>query len=158
MKALENRIPPVLAVIIFGFLMWLFPGGSMTSSQPGVARTIFMVLTLIAGIFFCFAGVQAFRSAKTTVNPLQPDSASSLVTTGVYRFTRNPMYLGFALLLVAWTLLLGSMGSVLGVAGFVIFITRFQIIPEERAMHSLFGQAYSEYAEKVHRWIPIVWR
>ncbi|MNJ74873.1 hypothetical protein D3C77_718740 [compost metagenome] len=87
------------------------------------------------------------------VNPLKPASASALVTSGIYRVTRNPMYLGFALVLAAWTVFLASPFTLLGIAAFVLYIDRFQILPEERALHQLFGEAMDEYCARVRRWI-----
>ena len=103
-------------------------------------------------IFFSISGLLAFRAARTTVNPLKPEAASALVQSGVYRVSRNPMYVGFALLLLAWCLYLGSLLSFIGVLSFVFFIDRFQVLPEERAMHSLFGTEFDDYAKKVRRW------
>lgn len=105
------------------------------------------------GACFCIAGVVSFRRAKTTVNPLRPGTASSLVDSGIYRFTRNPMYLGFALFLAAWAAYLASPAALLGVAAFVLYIDRLQIQPEERALSALFGEAFERYRKRVRKWI-----
>ena len=94
-----------------------------------------------------------FRKAKTTVNPLQPQSATSLVVSGVFSLSRNPMYVGVAFILLAWSMYLGSSWALLGVVGFVIFINQFQIVPEERAMLALFGEEFVSYSKKVRRWL-----
>jgi protein-S-isoprenylcysteine O-methyltransferase Ste14 len=99
------------------------------------------------------SGFVAFRHAKTTVNPLSPANSSSLVTSGIYRFTRNPMYVGLALVLLAWALFLSSPWSLLGPLVFVLYINRFQIVPEERILSGIFGEAYSAYRTKVRRWL-----
>jgi protein-S-isoprenylcysteine O-methyltransferase Ste14 len=98
------------------------------------------------------AGIR-FRRANTTVNPLKPQAASSLVTIGIYRYTRNPMYLGLLFLIVAWAVLLSSPFALLGPVTFVAFIGRFQIVPEERVLSALFGEEYAAYKSHVRRWL-----
>lgn len=98
------------------------------------------------------AGIR-FRRANTTVNPLKPQAASSLVTAGIYRYTRNPMYLGLLFLLVAWAVLLSSPFALLGPVAFVTYISRFQIVPEERVLAALFGAEYAAYQAGVRRWL-----
>ena len=107
----------------------------------------------LAGIFFAIAGVRSFKRAHTTVNPMQPNSASSLVTSGIYRHTRNPMYVGMVAVLISWACLLLSPLSLLGVIGFAVYLQRFQIEPEERTMLALFAEDYSQYQQRVRRWI-----
>jgi len=105
------------------------------------------------GLLFMISGVMAFRSARTTINPVDIEAASALVTGGVFRRTRNPMYVGFTLLLLAWALYLAAPWTLLGVAVFIAFIQRFQILPEERVMRAKFGEAYAQYAVRVRRWL-----
>ncbi len=151
MDVLENRIPPVVVAALFGVLMWLaaynLPGALVLPIEwrVGLALTV-----LLVGAFICLAGVASFRQASTTVNPLQPETASALVSSGIYRYTRNPMYLGFATALLAWSILLGSPVSVLG---FVLFMNRFQIRSEERALANLFGNDFEQYCRTVRRWL-----
>ncbi len=95
----------------------------------------------------------SFRKARTTVNPLKPQAATSLVTTGIYAVTRNPMYLGMVLVLIGWAGFLASPISVMGPVLFWLYIDRFQIQPEERAMSALFGSSFAEYSARVRRWI-----
>ena len=95
----------------------------------------------------------SFRLAKTTVNPNKPDQASALVTTGVYKISRNPMYVGFAFVLAGWGVWLTSLWALLCVLGFICYLTWFQIIPEERALLKIFGQGYSDYKSRVKRWL-----
>jgi protein-S-isoprenylcysteine O-methyltransferase Ste14 len=95
----------------------------------------------------------AFRRARTTISPVKASAASSLVTTGVYRFTRNPMYLGLLLTLLAWAAFLFNPVALLFVPIFVLYINRFQIKPEERTLSALFGGEYGAYQERVRRWL-----
>jgi protein-S-isoprenylcysteine O-methyltransferase Ste14 len=153
MRALENKIPPPIVAALFGLLMW---GGSAYAPSIDAALATRVVVALLAfcvGAFFCLAGVVSFRRAKTTVNPLKPETASALVSSGIYRYSRNPMYVGFALLLSAWACYLASPLLLLGVLGFVLYMNRFQIAPEERALTALFGADFVAYQAKVRRWL-----
>lgn len=107
----------------------------------------------LAGALFALLGVVSFRRAKTTVNPMRPGSASSLVTSGVYRLTRNPMYLGFLLTLLGWAAWLSNAAAFAAVPGFVLYMDCFQIRPEERALRSRFDQEFNAYKARVRRWI-----
>ncbi|MGH8122848.1 MAG: methyltransferase family protein, partial [Rudaea sp.] len=108
---------------------------------------------VLLGVACSAAGILSFRRARTTVDPTKPEQASSLVKTGIYRVTRNPMYLGLTLVLVAWAAFLSSAWALLGVAGFVLYMSRFQIAPEERALASLFASEYEAYKASVRRWL-----
>ncbi|MEP9315529.1 isoprenylcysteine carboxylmethyltransferase family protein [Pseudomonas sp. LABIM340] len=149
MDWLEHRIPPPLVAIITAVLMWL----AVRPIDPPGNRLWLALLVALAGVAVCLAGVASFRRARTTVNPLKPESASSLVVAGIYRYTRNPMYLGFAIVLLGWCVFLGSALAVLGVAVFVLYIGRFQIRPEERALRELFGAEFEAFCDQVRRWV-----
>lgn len=152
MTWLEHRVPPVLVVLLWALLMWFlaWPQGLVLSALwlLGIAG-----LVALAGVALCLAGVLSFRRAQTTVNPLEPSNASALVASGVYRYSRNPMYLGFAIVLLAWAIFLGAPQAALGVVGFVIYMNRFQITAEEQALQQRFGEAFSRYRQQVRRWI-----
>lgn len=105
------------------------------------------------GVAISLAGVIAFRRARTTTNPLRPDAASALVVTGIYTRTRNPMYLGFVVMLLAWCAWLAHPVTLLGIPGFVAWMNRFQIPAEERAIGALFGAEFERYCARVRRWI-----
>lgn len=153
MRALEHRIPPPLVAALFGLAMW-----ALARVVPGLAvalplRAGAATAMVLAGVFFCLAGLLSFRRARTTVNPLKPGQASTLVSSGIYRWSRNPMYVGFALFLLAWSAWLASPWTLLGVAGFVLTMNRLQIGPEERALAALFGDEFSRYCARVRRWL-----
>ena len=99
------------------------------------------------------SGILAFRASRTTINPLKPERSSSLVVGGIYRITRNPMYVGMAFLLLAWAVHLSAWLSFTGILAFVLYITRFQIRPEERALQRIFGEAFNAYCARVRRWL-----
>ena len=112
-----------------------------------------MSIFTLAGIFFTLSGVISFRRAKTTVNPLKPDRASTLVTSGIYQVTRNPMYVGFVGFLFAWTSYLGSVWGIAFIGLYIAFIQRFQIIPEERALTKIFNGEFKDYKAQVRPWL-----
>lgn len=151
---MDNRIPPPLVATLFGLLVWFaarhLPGALALALEWRIGLAL---VVLLAGIAVCLAGVFSFRRARTTVNPLKPETASALVSSGVYRYTRNPMYLGFATVLIAWSILLAWPPALLGVLGFVMYMNRFQIGPEERALARLFGREFAQYCSQVRRWL-----
>lgn len=151
MDFLQNRIPPVAVLVVCALLMLL--GALPWLGMLSTVRLALAFSTLLLGCAICLAGVLSFRQARTTVNPLVPQEASTLVDGGIYRYSRNPMYLGFAIVLLAWALALGKALPFLGVIGFVLYIQRFQILPEERALQQRFGASFGSYKSRVRRWI-----
>jgi protein-S-isoprenylcysteine O-methyltransferase Ste14 len=147
------KIPPPVVGLAVAALMWLAARGLPTLVFEFPARTRFAAGFVIGGIAIAAAGVVAFRRAKTTVNPMQPASSSSLVVSGVYQMTRNPMYLGFLLVLVGWAIFLANAIAFLLLPVFVFYMNRFQIEPEERALSALFGEEFGAYRARVRRWL-----
>lgn len=153
MKVLELKIPPIIIMALIGVIMWF-----VATLVPQLVLVIpgQVILAAIAGftsIALILAGAIAFRVAGTTVNPMQPSNTSSLVTRGLYKISRNPMYAGFLLLLLSWALLLSNIVSFAGLPVFVWYMNRFQIIPEEQALIAKFGAEYIAYAKNVRRWL-----
>jgi protein-S-isoprenylcysteine O-methyltransferase Ste14 len=120
---------------------------------PALARALVALVLAAIGVAIALSGVMAFRRAETTVNPLKPETSAALVSTGIYSFTRNPMYLGMALGLLAWAVYLSSLWSLLGPLVFALYITRFQIVPEERVLDRLFQGSFAAYKNRVRRWL-----
>jgi len=153
MSELETLIPPPLLTLALAIAMGAWSWFDPPSLIPWPVRAA------AAAILFVFAGVFAPRAIRTflgvgtTVDPHHPDQASILVTTGVYARTRNPMYLSLALVLTSWAVWLGHWAPFLGPIGFVLYITRFQIQPEERALSARFGDDYARYRSRVRRWL-----
>ena len=147
------RVPPLAVVAVAAFVMWLgarfLP--SVRADLPG--RAAVAAALLLAALVVCVAGVVEFRRARTTVNPMNPGAASSLVTSGIYRFSRNPMYLGFAIALLAFAVYLAHAVGPVVLIGFVVYMNRFQVAPEERALQTIFADRFTEYAARVRRWI-----
>ena len=153
MLKLEHRVPPPLVGLLVAIAMWLLRGLPPVFALPTLLRESVSLLLVAGGVAFDFLGILAFVRQRTTVNPLRPDNASALVTAGVYRFTRNPMYVGMALLLGAWAVQLSALWPFLGPLAFVLYMNRFQIASEERALQARFGDAWSAYAARVRRWL-----
>lgn len=153
MHFLDNKVPPPLVAVFFGLAIWALSAFVPAIDLGRPARVAISLVAVLAAAFFGISGVVAFRRARTTINPHRPESATVLVTFGIYRVTRNPMYFCMALLLVALAVWLAFPWSLLCVLGFVLYIDRFQIVPEERALTALFGDEYRRYRTRVHRWL-----
>jgi protein-S-isoprenylcysteine O-methyltransferase Ste14 len=152
-NALELKVPPLVLVLVLAVAMWFaamqLPSLAITLPwRHGLAVTISGV-----GILLILAGGYAFEQAKTTVNPTTPAAASSVVTSGVYRFSRNPMYVGFLLELIGWAIFLSHTLPFLLLPVYVAYMNRFQITPEERALSAKFGDEYEAYKQSVRRWL-----
>jgi protein-S-isoprenylcysteine O-methyltransferase Ste14 len=153
MDMLDHRIPPPIVGALIAAAMWGVALITASPALPELTRHAITAALVVAGLTFDLGALISFVRARTTVNPLQPGKASALVTTGIYRFTRNPMYVGMALLLTAWAVHLAAPWALPGPALFVCYITRFQIKPEERVLRRLFGDSYAAYATRVRRWL-----
>ena len=138
---------------IAALAMWLFAVWLPAAHFHLPGRPVLIYALLATGILIIGSGVVEFRRVRTTVNPRQPEAATEMVTRGVYNRTRNPMYLGFAFMLFAWGVYLSNVASFTIIFGFVAYITRFQIVPEERALESKFGQSFRFYRAKTRRWV-----
>jgi protein-S-isoprenylcysteine O-methyltransferase Ste14 len=152
-RFLELRIPPPVVALTFAAGMWLVAHLPPLLQLPNFVRLLVAAVLVALGVAVALGGVMSFRRARTTVNPLKPETSVALVSTGVYSFTRNPMYLGMVLALLAWALYLSSIWSLIGPLIFGSYITRFQIVPEERVLDRLFGAPFAEYKKRVRRWL-----
>lgn len=153
MQALELKIPPVAVFLIFAAAMWalsrMTPAGDFNLPYAAAIGTVLAVLGLAVAI----AGVREFRRQQTTVNPTKPEEASAVVSGGVYRLTRNPMYLGLAGWVLALGLFLQNIVALACLPAFVLYMNRFQIRPEERVLQEKFGAEYLGYRATVRRWL-----
>ena len=153
MKTLELKIPPPAVAGIIAGLMWGVSLIAPLLEVPVFMRVAAAITIALAGSSISLAGVIAFRRARTTVNPMKPENTSSLVCSGIYKATRNPMYVGVLFVLLAWAVFLSSAWALLGPVAFVLYINRFQIAPEERVLLGRFGADYSAYKSRVRRWL-----
>lgn len=152
MKSLELKIhPPIILLIcllmVYGLSHYL-PLLALPSMLIGVHKYV-----ALAGVLVALSGIWEFRKVKTTIDPTKPGKASHLVTNGIYRVTRNPMYLGMLLIIIAAVLKFANYYGFIALPFFVLYITTFQIKPEERCIEGIFGEEYMQYKKKVRRWI-----
>lgn len=149
---LDNKVPPPVVATIVAVAMWsLSAYGPAINLSAKMTETLILLLVIV-GVSFDVCGLLAFRQSKTTINPMNLNKTTALVTSGIYRLSRNPMYVGLVLFLTAWAIQLSMLWPFIGPIVFIIYINRFQIKPEERVMESKFDD-YSTYKNKVRRWL-----
>jgi protein-S-isoprenylcysteine O-methyltransferase Ste14 len=153
MRVLDLKVPPLAVGSLLAALMWLV--SRVVADFNFVFRgREFLALTLaIAGVIIILLGVASFRRAKTTINPMKPELSSSLVISGIYKLSRNPMYLGFLLVLVGWAVFLSNALAFVFVPAFMFYMNRFQIAPEEKALADKFNEEFVDYRSQVRRWL-----
>ncbi len=148
---MNNKIPPPIVTLSFGLMIYF-----SRNVFPDINNIIFYILSLffiILGPFILISAVRSFKAEQTTINPININNASSLVISGVFKYSRNPMYLGMVFILLALSLRFNIVGGILFTFIFIMYITKFQIIPEEAAMKSIFGEDFNKYKNKTRRWI-----
>ena len=150
---MKIRFIPIAQVALVAMAMLAIQWLSPHMNIQGALNIPLFVILFASGIALVLIGGREFFRNNTTVNPVTPENTTRLVTSGIYRYSRNPMYLGFALCLLAWATLIGSYISLVGLPVFIWYITKYQIIPEESALESKFGKSFVEYKNKVRRWI-----
>lgn len=153
MKALETKIPPLLLMLAFAGAMYGVATLGLAHFDSGNYGVTVAALLFCIGLVFCALAIIAFRRVDTTVNPTSPSSSSALVTSGIFRISRNPMYVAFLLFLLAWGLYLADALAIALALLFQRYLTAFQIKPEERALRRLFGDEYDAYLSRVRRWL-----
>ncbi|AWB70858.1 isoprenylcysteine carboxylmethyltransferase family protein [Vibrio cholerae] len=153
MKNLELKVPPVavflVALALIHLSSILFPTLTITLPWPSLV----MALCFCSSGFWGIAGLLEFRRFKTTVNPMAPDLAATVVDSGVFALSRNPMYLGLLLLLFGLAYWQENALSLVIVGGFLLYMNQYQIEPEERILEAKFGEAYLDYKKRVRRWL-----
>lgn len=153
MASLELKIPPLVLLAASGLVMFGLSLIAPALAFPLPRKTVIAGTLAVVGACIAVAGVIAFRTSGTTVNPTTPEKSSTVVSGGVYRFTRNPMYLGFALILSGWAAYLSNTASLLVLPAFVAYMNEYQIKPEERVLLTKFGAPFADYMALVRRWI-----
>jgi len=148
---MNNKIPPPVVTFICGIVIYF--SKSIFNQFLSYSNNTVSLFLLISGFVVFISAVQSFRKQKTTVNPLEPRQASSLVTSGIFKFSRNPMYLGMLIILLSISFKFNLIGGIITSLFFYFFITKFQIVPEEAAMNELFGNQFIDYCKKTRRWI-----
>lgn len=153
MSSLELKVPPPAVALAVSLVMWWVARYGVLEGVPPHWRIGAALIVAAAGAGFDVAGIIAFRRAKTTVNPMKPENSAVLVSSGVYRITRNPMYVGMVFILLAWAVHLASPWALFGPLVFAGYITHFQIKPEERVLAARFGDEFASYQARVRRWL-----
>ena len=148
---MNNKIPPPIITLICG--LGIYFSRSLFPKYNYISINIIAVSFLLLGIIILITAVLSFKKQGTTVSPLQPEKASYLVVSGIFKYSRNPMYLGMLLILISMTIKFNFVGGILIIFAFIAFITKFQIIPEEEAMEKLFGQEFKNYKKTTRRWL-----
>lgn len=153
MNNLELKVPPPVLALIFFAIIWVASRQlpSLAFDMPG--SHYWGIGLAGTGIILALAGVIEFRKAETTVNPTKPSTTSAMVTSGVYRLSRNPMYLGLLFVLTGWATALSHVLAFLFLPAFVAYLNRFQITPEERVLSAKFGEAFATYTQAVRKWL-----
>ena len=136
---------------VCALLMWLIAVPALDFALP--AREVIAAVVFVSSMIVGVSAILGFRRAKTTLNPLLPEAASALVVRGIYRWTRNPMYLAMLLVLLAWACIVANGAALAMLPLFVIYLNRFQIGPEERALQARFGAEFEQYRRTVRRWL-----
>jgi protein-S-isoprenylcysteine O-methyltransferase Ste14 len=153
MRWLELKFPPLLVALVIALAM-LGVARAVPSLAFALPGGFAIALSLAAlGSIVALAGVVAFRRERTTVNPMTPEDSTSVVSGGVYRYSRNPMYLGFLLALAGWAVYLSNAAAAVFLVVFVVYMNQFQIKPEERALLAKFGSSFAHYMSRVRRWV-----
>ena len=146
-------IPPPIQALLSAIMMWLISRYFTHANFSLNGINIFALIFLIIAAIIIILSMYKFKKIKTTISPLRPNKTSSLVKSGIYEYTRNPMYLGLLLMLFSIALFLKNFISFLIIPLFILFITKNQILPEEEALENIFGEEYKNYKNKVRRWI-----
>ena len=148
---IKTKFPPPLVALTFGFLINytknIFPKIEIKN------EIIFGSLMIISGLIIILSAIILFKKYQPTITPLNPSNATKLITDGIYKFSRNPMYLGLLLVLLGISIILNLTGGFFLIPLFILYLNLFQIIPEENAMVDLFKDEFLEYKKKVRRWI-----
>lgn len=147
------KIPPPIIAATIALCMWLLSRHIPLFRFDHPWFNYLGYLLIAAGLSLDVIGAIQFRRAQTTINPLRPENSSSVVTRGVYRISRNPMYLGMLTVLCGVAFLFKALSGFLVLPVFIFLINHLQIIPEEKTLIRLFGDSYQQYLSRVRRWL-----
>ena len=148
---MNNKVPPPLVTLFFACCIYFSRDFFLTINT--LALTLLSYVLFLLGFGILFTAARSFKKHNTTINPIKIETASSLVVSGIFNYSRNPMYLGMALILLGLSLKFNLLGGLIFTALFILFITNFQIKPEEKAMQKIFGEEFLSYKNKVRRWL-----
>ncbi|MFL2721467.1 MAG: methyltransferase family protein [Gammaproteobacteria bacterium] len=147
---MKTLIPPPIVTIVFLFVIFftkdLFRFSLTLPSSLGF-------IIILVGLMIIFIAARQFKAVDTTINPIKPENASVLVNKGIFSYSRNPMYLGMLLIIIGFSIIHNLMAIIAIMPIWIIYMTYFQIIPEEEAMKILFKEDFVNYCIKTRRWI-----
>ena len=148
---MDNKIPPPIVTMICGLSIYF--SRSLFSEKIYIYNNIVSISFFFLGAAFLVLALSSFKKQKTTISPLRPEKASALVISNVYKYSRNPMYLGMLFILISLSIRYNIIGGIITISIFIFFITKFQIKPEEVQMEKLFGEKYVIYKKRTRMWI-----
>lgn len=153
MEKLELKIPPAVQVIIAWLFTWLLTSFAPITHFEFAIQTSSAIALFVLGLTIIVVCGLGFFKKKTTVDPRDPSQTSALVIAGLYHYSRNPMYVGFLMMVIAFAIYMGSLAGILTIPLFIWYMNRFQIIPEEQFLQEKFADAYKDYTKSVRRWL-----
>lgn len=151
--SLELKVIPVVQVMVCAIAIFAIDHYITSYGYIGPYHKLFASAVFVVSIVVIMFAVLSFKNSQTTVNPSTPENTSQIVDTGIYRFSRNPMYLAMALCLLGLCVFAQNLLTFLTLPIFVWYLTRYQIKPEERMLTKQFGEQYTQYCQKVRRWL-----
>ncbi len=152
-RGLELRIPPPFIALLVAAALWLLARGAPVAAPRSTLTLVLSLVTGLTGGLLAAWGAATFARSGTTVSPTSPDRTTRVVRSGPFAFTRNPMYVGVLLVVAAWGIWLRSPWLLLALPAMAAYLTRFQIVPEERILREKFGAEYDAYCARVRRWL-----
>ena len=147
---MKTLIPPPIVTIVFLFVIFFTKDIFRFSIE---LPTLLGYITIVAGLIIIFVAAKQFKAANTTINPTKPETASVLVSNGVFSYSRNPMYLGMLIIIIGFSIIHNPIAIIVFMPLWIIYMINFQIIPEEEAMKILFKEEFLNYSKKTRRWI-----
>ena len=150
MDKFKNKIPPTILTLLFLIFNYIFSFNFLKINIP--YKYFFTTLLLILGFYIIIRSSRLFAQAKTSIDPFRPFKSTSLITNDIYKYSRNPMYFGYLLIILGSSVYLGNVISIIIIPLFIFTINFLQIIPEEEALKDIYGPRYDEYLSKVRRW------
>ena len=147
---MKTLIPPPIVTIVFLFVIFFTKDIFRFSIE---LPTLLGYITIVAGLIIIFVAAKQFKAANTTINPTKPETASVLVSNGVFSYSRNPMYLGMLIIIIGFSIIHNLIAIIVFMPLWIIYMINFQIIPEEEAMKILFEEEFLNYSKKTRRWI-----
>lgn len=147
---MKRLLPPILLVITWATMIFANSVVPIGYAFPAPWSYVGIPIAVL-GILISFAGARMFKAEETNIMTF--DKPDKLVTTGLFAWSRNPMYLGFAFCALGGALTMGTVSPLIISGVFCIALDRWYVRFEEAMMHATFGANYAAYCEQVRRWV-----